>query len=73
MSTPDFPTGTGPIATPSETSEVTTTSASGPIATVGTSQMDVTGTGPVPTFIPPVFPPGPVVGGVGTMAPGGFV
>jgi hypothetical protein len=31
------------------------------------------GTGPVPTFAPPIVPAGPVVGGVGTMAPGGLV
>lgn len=34
---------------------------------------NVLGTGPVPTFAPPYVPVGPVVGGVGTMAPGGFV
>jgi hypothetical protein len=28
---------------------------------------------PVPTFAPPYVPVGPVVGGVGMMAPGGFV
>jgi len=33
----------------------------------------VMGTGPVPTFAPPYVPVGPVLGGVGTMAPGGFV
>jgi hypothetical protein len=33
---------------------------------------NVMGTGPVPTFAPPVVPGGPVVGGVGTMPPGGF-
>jgi hypothetical protein len=32
----------------------------------------VIGTGPVPTFAPPVVPVGPVVGGVGNMVPGGF-
>jgi hypothetical protein len=34
---------------------------------------NVMGTGPVPTFAPPVVPVGPVVGGVGVMIPGGFV
>jgi hypothetical protein len=34
---------------------------------------NVLGTGPVPTFAPPYVPVGPVVGGVGTMAPGGLV
>lgn len=34
---------------------------------------NVLGTGPVPTFAPPVVPVGPVVMGVGTMPPGGFV
>ena len=34
---------------------------------------NVLGTGPVPTFAPPYVPAGPVVGGVGTMTPGGFV
>lgn len=33
---------------------------------------NVLGTGPVPVFAPPVVPAGPVVGGVGTMTPGGF-
>jgi hypothetical protein len=33
---------------------------------------NVLGTGPVPTFAPPFVPVGPVVGGVGTMTPGGF-
>jgi len=33
---------------------------------------NVLGTGPVPTFAPPYVPMGPVVGGVATMAPGGF-
>lgn len=33
---------------------------------------NVLGTGPVPTCIPPVFAPGPVVAGVGAMPPGGF-
>jgi hypothetical protein len=32
----------------------------------------VMGTGPVPTFAPPYVPAGPVLGGVGTMPPGGF-
>lgn len=34
---------------------------------------NVMGTGPIPTFAPPVVPVGPVVGGVGNMLPGGFV
>ena len=34
---------------------------------------NVIGTGPVPSFAPPAVPAGPVVGGVGTMPPGGFV
>jgi hypothetical protein len=34
---------------------------------------NVLGTGPVPTFAPPYVPVGPVVGGVGTMTPGGLV
>jgi hypothetical protein len=34
---------------------------------------NVLGTGPVPTFAPPFVPVGPVLGGVGTMTPGGFV
>lgn len=39
----------------------------------GTTQVtNVLGTGPVPTFAPPVVPVGPVVGGVGNMTPGGF-
>ena len=33
---------------------------------------NVLGTGPVPTFAPPYVPVGPVMGGVGTMPPGGF-
>ena len=33
---------------------------------------NVLGTGPVPTFAPPLVPMGPVVGGIGTMTPGGF-
>jgi len=33
---------------------------------------NVLGTGPVPTFAPPYVPVGPVLGGVGTMTPGGF-
>jgi hypothetical protein len=33
----------------------------------------VLGSGPVPTFAPPAVPSGPVAGGVGNMAPGGFV
>jgi hypothetical protein len=38
-----------------------------------TQVTNVLGTGPVPTFAPPYVPAGPVVGGVGTMTPGGFV
>jgi hypothetical protein len=34
---------------------------------------NVLGTGPVPAFAPPHVPVGPVVGGVGTMIPGGFM
>jgi hypothetical protein len=34
---------------------------------------NVLGVGPVPTFAPPYVPVGPVVGGVGTMTPGGFM
>lgn len=33
----------------------------------------VIGTGPVPSFAPPVVPVGPVVRGTGTMAPGGLL
>ena len=33
---------------------------------------NVLGTGPIPTFAPPFVPAGPVLGGVGTMPPGGF-
>jgi hypothetical protein len=40
---------------------------------VSTMVTNVLGTGPVPTFAPPYVPVGPVVGGVGTMTPGGFV
>ena len=40
---------------------------------VTTLVTNVLGTGPVPTFAPPFVPVGPVVGGVGTMIPGGFV
>ncbi|HEY1341006.1 MAG TPA: hypothetical protein VGF59_26020 [Bryobacteraceae bacterium] len=39
---------------------------------VSTMVTNVLGTGPVPTFAPPYVPVGPVVGGVGTMTPGGF-
>jgi hypothetical protein len=38
-----------------------------------TQLTNIMGTGPVPTFAPPYVPVGPVVGGVGTMTPGGFV
>jgi len=40
---------------------------------VSTMVTNVLGTGPVPTFAPPYVPVGPVLGGVGTMTPGGFV
>lgn len=40
---------------------------------VSTMVTNVLGTGPIPTFAPPYVPAGPVVGGVGTMTPGGFV
>jgi hypothetical protein len=39
---------------------------------VSTMVTNVLGTGPVPTFAPPYVPVGPVVGGIGTMVPGGF-
>ncbi|MEX2299441.1 MAG: hypothetical protein WD733_00820 [Bryobacterales bacterium] len=39
---------------------------------VSTMVTNAIGTGPVPTFAPPYVPVGPVVGGVGTMLPGGF-
>lgn len=39
---------------------------------VSTMVTNVLGTGPVPTFAPPYVPVGPVLGGVGTMTPGGF-
>ena len=39
---------------------------------ISTMVTNVLGTGPVPTFAPPYVPVGPVVGGVGTMTPGGF-
>lgn len=39
---------------------------------VTTMVTNVMGTGPVPTFAPPYVPVGPVVGGIGTMLPGGF-
>ena len=38
-----------------------------------TQVTNILGTGPVPTFAPPFVPAGPVIGGVGTMMPGGFV
>ena len=38
-----------------------------------TQVTNVMGFGPVPTFAPPVVPMGPVVGGLGTMMPGGLV
>jgi hypothetical protein len=38
-----------------------------------TQVTNVMGFGPVPTFAPPVVPVGPVVGGVGSMLPGGLV
>lgn len=37
---------------------------------ISTLVQNVLGTGPIPTFAPPVIPMGPVVGGVGTGAPG---
>lgn len=40
---------------------------------VSTQVTNVLGTGPVPTFAPPVVPAGPVVGGMANMTPGGFV
>ena len=40
---------------------------------VSTMVTNVLGTGPVPTFAPPYVPVGPVIGGTGTMTPGGFV
>jgi hypothetical protein len=39
---------------------------------VSTMVTNVLGTGPIPTFAPPYVPVGPVLGGVGTMTPGGF-
>ena len=38
-----------------------------------TQVTNIMGTGPVPTFAPPYSPVGPVIGGVGTMIPGGLV
>ena len=38
-----------------------------------TQVTNIMGTGPIPTFAPPYSPVGPVVGGVGTMIPGGLV
>ncbi|MDQ3367687.1 MAG: hypothetical protein M3680_19875 [Myxococcota bacterium] len=40
---------------------------------VSTMVTNVLGTGPIPTFAPPYVPVGPVLGGMATMAPGGFV
>jgi hypothetical protein len=34
---------------------------------------NVIGSGPVPSFAPPYVPVGPVIGGIGTMVPGGFL
>jgi len=34
---------------------------------------NIMGAGPVPSFAPPYMPAGPVIGGTGMMAPGGFV
>ena len=34
---------------------------------------NVLGSGPVPSFAPPIVPLGPVVAGFATMSPGGFV
>lgn len=39
---------------------------------VSTMMTKLMGTGPVPTFAPPVVPAGPVVGGFANMIPGGF-
>lgn len=39
---------------------------------VSTMVTNVMGTGRVPSFAPPYVPVGPVVGGIGTMIPGGF-
>jgi hypothetical protein len=39
---------------------------------LSTMVTNVLGTGAVPTFAPPYVPAGPVIGGIGTMAPGGF-
>jgi hypothetical protein len=38
-----------------------------------TQVMNIQGFGPIPTFLPPFVPAGPVVGGTGMMAPGGFM
>ena len=38
-----------------------------------TQVTNIMGTGPIPTFAPPYSPVGPVIGGVGTMIPGGLV
>lgn len=40
--------------------------------TTSTLVTNVLGMGPVPTFAPPFVPVGPVIGGVGNMAPAGF-
>lgn len=40
---------------------------------MSTMVTNVLGTGAIPTFAPPIVPVGPVVGGIGTMTPGGFV
>jgi hypothetical protein len=40
---------------------------------VSTMVTNVMGMGPIPTFAPPIVPVGPVVMGMGTMIPGGFV
>ena len=52
MSTPPFPTGTGPIAT-APTSETTQISTEGePLPTAGTGQVPTTGTGPRASLAP---------------------
>jgi hypothetical protein len=40
---------------------------------LATQVTKILGTGPVPTFAPPIVPAGPVVGGIGAMTPGGLV
>ncbi len=43
------------------------------IWSASTQVMNMLGTGPIPSFAPPVAPAGPVVGGTATMPPGGLV